>query len=196
MVLGTDVPRRKENLMALLRSKLLVLTAALGTVGFVAASDLRAEEKDPVVFREKGQASFYDDKFQGKKTASGERFDQREPVAAHPELPLGAEVTVKNPETGKAVEVEVIDRGPHVKDREIDLSKAAAKQLGITKKEGVAEVEIVATKEQVEKAIDKPEEEPKVEKQLKEARQEAAQDGTPQPRPVPDLESTQNTAAK
>lgn len=180
--------------MASLRSKLLVLSTALGTIGLVTASDPRAED-DPVVFREKGQASFYDDKFQGKKTASGERFDQREPVAAHPELPLGAEVTVKNPETGKAVEVEVIDRGPHVKDREIDLSKAAAKQLGITK-EGVADVEIVATKEQVEKAIDKPEEEPKVEKQLKEARQEAAQDGTPQPRPVPDLEPPQNAAAK
>ena len=74
---------------------------------------------------------------QGKKTASGERFDQDELTAAHPELPLGSEVTVTNPDTGKEVEVEVNDRGPYAKGRDIDLSKAAAEELGITE-EGVA----------------------------------------------------------
>ena len=166
-------------------SKVLVPVLALG--GLAAAPPATAGEKDPVVYREEGKASYYSDKFEGKPTASGEPFDQDELTAAHPELPLGSEVTVKNPETGKEVEVEVNDRGPYVDGRDIDLSKAAAKELGITK-EGVAPVEIEATKSQVEEAIDKPEEKPKVEKDLKEARKEAAQEGTPQPRPVPELE--------
>ena len=161
---------------------LLVLLSAL-----VFAPPARAADKDPVVYREEGQASYYADKFDGKTTASGERFDQDKLTAAHPELPLGSEVTVKNPDTGKEVTVEVNDRGPYVGDRDIDLSKAAAKKLGITK-EGVAEVEIEATKSQVEEAIDSPKEQPKVEKDLADARKEAAQDGTPQPKPVPELE--------
>jgi rare lipoprotein A len=159
--------------------------AILGFVAALGASVTASAGEGGVVFREEGKASYYDDKFQGKKTASGERFDQREPVAAHPELPLGSEVTVVNPETGKAVEVEVIDRGPHVKDRDIDLSKSAAKAIGITTKDGVAEVEIRATEPQVEKAIDEPDEVEKVEKQLRKARQEATADGTKQPAPAP-----------
>ncbi len=162
------------------------LAAASGVVAPARAGEAAGAGEGGVVFREEGKASYYDDKFQGKKTASGERFDQREPVAAHPELPLGSEVTVVNPDTGKAVEVEVIDRGPHVGDRDIDLSKSAAKAIGITEK-GVAEVEIRATELQVEKAIDEPEEVEKVEKQLKKARQEAAADGTKQPAPAPEL---------
>jgi rare lipoprotein A len=153
-----------------------------GTSGFA------DEARDRPVFRQEGQASYYGDREQGKKTASGERFDPREPVAAHPVLPFGSEVTVKSPETGKEVTVKVIDRGPNVPDRDIDLSKGAARKLGITK-EGVAPVEIEATKGQVEKAIDAPQEVPKVEKQLNEARREAVQEGTPQPAPPPKLDA-------
>ena len=83
------------------------------------------------VFREEGEASVYSDEFQGKKTASGERFDQKKPVAAHPDLPLGSEATVTNPDTGKKVEVEIIDRGPYAKGRDLDLSEGAAQRLGI-----------------------------------------------------------------
>lgn len=162
----------------------LLASAALGCSLLAPAA--RAEE-DPVVFREEGKASYYGEGFHGKKTASGERFNQDELTAAHPELPLGSEVTVKNPESGKAVEVEVNDRGPYAKGRDIDLSKAAAEELGIVE-EGVAEVEIEATKSQVEEAIDSPKEERKVEKDLADARKEAAQEGTPQPKPVPELE--------
>jgi rare lipoprotein A len=143
-------------------------------------------EDDPVVFREEGQASYYGDEFDGEKTASGEPFDPDKLTAAHPELPLGSEVTVTNPDTGQSVEVEVNDRGPFVGSRDIDLSEAAAKELGITE-EGVAEVEIEATKSQVEEAIDTPKEQPKVEEALGDAREEAAQDGTPQPKPLPEL---------
>lgn len=155
-----------------------------------AAAAVAEDDQGQPVFRQEGQASYYGDAAKGKRTASGERFDPAKPVAAHPTLPLGSEVTVRNPETGKEIQVKVIDRGPNVPDRDIDLSKGAAKKLGITK-DGVAPVEIEATKQQVEKAIDKPEEAPKVEQQLKEARQEAAQEGTLQPRPVPKLDPPQ-----
>jgi rare lipoprotein A len=168
---------------------------ALGLAAGWLAGPARAGEQDPVVFREEGKASYYGDEFQGKKTASGERFDQRDLTAAHPELPMGSEVTVTNPDTGKEVEVEVNDRGPYTDGRAIDLSKAAAKELGITK-QGVADVEIEATKDQVEQAIDSLKEEKKVETDLKQARQAAAQEGTPQPRPLPDLDPPQPTAGQ
>jgi rare lipoprotein A (peptidoglycan hydrolase) len=163
-----------------------------------AAPSGKGEDGQPV-FREEGEASVYGDEFQGKRTASGERFDQAKPQAAHPELPLGSEVTVTAPDTGKKVEVEVVDRGPHAKDRDLDLSEAAARKLGVLpeiRREGEAEVRIEATKGQVEEAIDGPEEVGKVEEQLEEARKEAAEDGTPQPRVRVDLEAPQEEAAR
>lgn len=90
-----------------------------------------------------GEASFYGPGFHGKKTATGEKFDQNEKTAAHPTLPLGTEATVTNLETGDSVDVKINDRGPYVKGRDIDLSKAAAKELGMTK-DGVAPVKIEA----------------------------------------------------
>jgi peptidoglycan lytic transglycosylase len=143
-----------------------------------------AEDQNPVVFREEGEASYYGEQFQGKPTASGEPFDQDDMTAAHPELPLGSEVTVTDPSTGKQVEVN--DRGPFVDGRSIDLSKGAAEELGITE-EGVAKVEIEATKEQVEEAIDRPKEAGEVTEQLDEAREAAAAGGTAQPATVPEL---------
>jgi len=91
-----------------------------------------------------GEASWYGSAHQGKTTASGEPFNQNALTAAHPTLPLGSEAVVTNLETGKSVEVTINDRGPYVKGRKIDLSRAAAQQLGMTKK-GVAKVKIQAT---------------------------------------------------
>ena len=105
-------------------------------------------------------------------------------TAAHPKLPLGAEVTVTDTATGRQVEVEVNDRGPYAGGRDIDLSQGAAKKLGITQ-EGVAKVTIEATKQQVEEAIERPKDVPKVERQLEEARRASAAEGTPQPKPLP-----------
>lgn len=85
------------------------------------------------------KATFFGEGLAGEKTASGERFDPKEYVAAHRELPFGTRVKVTNPETGKSVEVRVIDRGPKDKDRDIDISKSAAKALGM-KEDGVQEV--------------------------------------------------------
>ncbi|MFO1039350.1 MAG: septal ring lytic transglycosylase RlpA family protein [Geminicoccaceae bacterium] len=164
---------------------------ALMLAALVLASAARAQEQGPVVFEEKGVASYYGEDFHGKKTASGEPFDQNAMTAAHPKLPLGTEVTVTNEATGKKVEVEINDRGPYADDREIDLSKGAARKLGITQ-QGVAEVKIEATKEQVEEAVDTPKEVPKVEAELKDARRAAAADGTPQPQPAPKLDPPAN----
>ena len=152
----------------------------------------RAGDDGRVVFREEGAASVYGDELQGEKTASGKQFDQREPTAAHPELPLGSEVTVINPDTGKKIEVEITDRGPHNKSHDLDLSEAAARRLGVLaeiRNKGKAEVRIEATEGQVEKAIDGPEDVSKVQRQLGEAREGATREGTPQPTVEPKLET-------
>jgi len=88
-----------------------------------------------------GEASWYGAAQNGKETASGETFDQNKLTAAHPTLPLGTKAVVTNLETGKSVAVTINDRGPFVKGRKIDLSRAAAQKIGMTK-EGVAKVKI------------------------------------------------------
>ena len=104
----------------------------LGTAASVKAHDTSAETQE-------GYASFYHDKFQGRTTASGEPFDQNALTAAHPELPFGTEVVVTRPDTGREVTVVINDRGPFVKGRIIDLSKRAARELGMLNR-GVAPV--------------------------------------------------------
>lgn len=91
----------------------------------------------------RGQASYYADSFQGKKTASGQPYDKHAMTAAHPTLAFGTVVRVTYLKTGNTVEVTINDRGPHVKNRIIDLSAAAAQRLGL-KDDGVGEVEIQA----------------------------------------------------
>ncbi len=107
----------------------------------------------PVV-EQVGEASFYGAGFHGKKTANGEKFDQNDKTAAHPTLPLGTKATVTNLENGNSVEVKINDRGPYVKGRDIDLSKGAAKELGMTK-DGVAPVKIEAEVVPAEKSQEK-----------------------------------------
>lgn len=92
---------------------------------------------------QKGIASFYHDKFHGRTTASGEPFDQNQLTAAHPDLPFGTEVVVTRPDSGREVTVVINDRGPFVKGRIIDLSKRAARELGILNR-GLAPVIITA----------------------------------------------------
>ena len=102
----------------------------------------KKDDGQPMV-EQVGEASFYGPGFHGKKTATGEKFDQNDNTAAHPTLPLGTKATVTNLDTGTSVDVRINDRGPYVKGRDIDLSKGAAKELGMTK-EGVAPVKIEA----------------------------------------------------
>ena len=77
----------------------------------------------------------------GHITASGERFDPHALTAASKTLPLGSKVVVTNPKTGKSVTVRINDRGPFVRGRNLDLSKRAAEEIGITDK-GVARVKV------------------------------------------------------
>ena len=76
-----------------------------------------------------GIASYYHDKFHGRKTASGKRYNKNEMTCAHRTLPFGTKLEVKNSTNGNVVIVTVIDRGPFVKGRVIDLSRAAATKL-------------------------------------------------------------------
>ena len=80
--------------------------------------------------QEAGFASYYHDYFTGKVTASGERYDPNKLTAAHKSLPIGTMIRVTNIDNNKSVIVRVNDRGPYVKSRILDLSKAAAAQLG------------------------------------------------------------------
>ena len=74
-------------------------------------------------------ASYYGDAHQGRRTANGERFDMHALTAAHRTLPFGTRVKVTNLDNGRSVVVRINDRGPYVKGRVIDLSKAAAREL-------------------------------------------------------------------
>jgi len=88
-----------------------------------------------------GIASYYGGKFHGRKTANGERFDMNALTAAHKTLPLGTKVRVTHVRTGKSVVVRINDRGPYVKGRVIDLSRRAARELGMIHS-GVAKVRV------------------------------------------------------
>jgi rare lipoprotein A len=89
-----------------------------------------------------GLASWYGQRHHGQATASGELFDMNKLTAAHRTLPFGTRLKVTNVDNGRSVVVRVNDRGPWVKDRVIDVSRAAGRALGMTG-EGVARVEIV-----------------------------------------------------
>lgn len=78
-----------------------------------------------------GVASFYGRRFHGRPTASGERFDMSDLTAAHKTLPFGTRVLVTNPSNGRSVIVRINDRGPYAHGRTIDLSRAAAEQIGL-----------------------------------------------------------------
>jgi len=96
-------------------------------------------------FTQTGQASYYADKFRGRKTASGTVYRPGKRTAAHNTLPFGTVVRVTNPRNHRSVKVTITDRGPHVKGRIIDLSKKAARKIGIIDA-GVAPVELKVIK--------------------------------------------------
>lgn len=108
-------------------SKRALAAGVLATLAFHPLTAIAAEPG----YKQKGVASFYADRFHGRKTASGVRYDKGALTAAHKSLPLGTKVRVTNLKNGDSVEVEINDRGPHVKGRVVDLSKAAARELGM-----------------------------------------------------------------
>ena len=77
-----------------------------------------------------GKATFYHDKFEGRKTASGEIFDNDEFTAANRTIPFGTKVKITNLRNGKSVVVRINDRGPFTKGRAFDMSRAAFEEIG------------------------------------------------------------------
>jgi rare lipoprotein A len=89
------------------------------------------------LLKKNSHASYYHNRFNGRRTASGKRFDNKGYTAAHKKLPFGTFVKVTNEANGKFVIVEITDRGPFSKAREIDLSKKAFMDIASNKNSGV-----------------------------------------------------------
>jgi rare lipoprotein A len=94
------------------------------------------------LFKENAHASYYADKFTGRKTASGQRFYNNKYTAAHRKLPFGTKVKVTNLANNKFVVVEITDRGPFTKGRDIDLTKKAFMEIASGKYGGSMRVKI------------------------------------------------------
>lgn len=116
------------------RSCLLAWTAVLALGGCAVPHRLAPDPPDlapsPDVV-DAGVASWYGERFQGRRTASGDRFDMNQLTAAHRTLPFGTRVRVHNLDNGREVVVRINDRGPFTPGRVIDLSRAAAAAIGI-----------------------------------------------------------------
>lgn len=104
--------------------------------------DAPLEETNPLIQSlGSGTASYYGKRFAGRKTANGERFNPGLLTAAHKTLPFGSLVRVTNPRNGRSVTVRINDRGPFIRGRVIDLSRAAAENIGMIRR-GHAQVEL------------------------------------------------------
>jgi len=104
------------------------------------AEKIKHHPADFTAHKRLGKASFYATKFAGRKMANGNRMDPQSNNAASKTLPLGTTAKVTNLETGKSAVVIIQDRGPFVPGRIVDLSPATAKEIGITRRKGVAMV--------------------------------------------------------
>jgi len=122
--------------LASIATALVVATALSGCAPYHA-------QRGVTKFHQRGKASWYGPGFAGRKTANGERFNPGAMTAAHKTLPFGTTVEVTNLQNGKRTVVRINDRGPYAGGRIIDLSKAAAKKIGLIQS-GVAKVEIRA----------------------------------------------------
>jgi rare lipoprotein A len=118
---------------------LLVGCAPMPTATSVSSPKASVASDELTGWQEAGLASWYGPGFQGKRTASGERFDANALTAAHRTLPFGTRLRVRSLANGKEVVVRINDRGPFIPGRIIDLSQAAALTLDLT---GVKRVEL------------------------------------------------------
>lgn len=114
-------------------SAIRVLVATLPLLLTVACSANRKPGDAPSFGRpmQSGMASWYGPGFHGRRTASGEKYNMYDLTAAHPSLPFGTRLMVRNARTGQTVVVRVNDRGPFKKSRILDLSYTAARQVGV-----------------------------------------------------------------
>ena len=133
-------------------SKMIMILAVIGLVGFTIATNdkissetaILTEEFAPVqeesiintsiiryIDRGTMRASWYGPRFHGRLTANGEIYDQNAFTAAHKSMKFGTLLRVTNTRTHKSIIVRINDRGPYIPGRQIDLSKAAAEELGV-----------------------------------------------------------------
>ncbi len=142
-------------------TKIFIILVMLSLVGFTYIANEKKEEPvldseninvnegesliktSLVEFIDKGEmrASWYGPRFHGKKTANGEIYDQMAFTAAHKKLKFGTLLRITNPKNNKSVVVRINDRGPYIPGRQLDLSKAAAMELGTIKK-GVVKLKV------------------------------------------------------
>jgi len=114
---------------------------ALGASMAIASFPACARASGQTLHIQNGQASVYSRAFGGRRTASGERFSTQSNIAASKTLPIGTTARVINLETGRAATVRILDRGPFVRGRILDLSPATASEIGIDRK-GLARVSV------------------------------------------------------
>jgi rare lipoprotein A len=123
----------------------LVMSAVFTGVGLTASAETGARAH--AVEARIGVASFYAKRFAGRKMADGTRMDPYGDNAASRTLPLGTRARVTNLQTGQSALVTIRDRGPYVEGRIVDLSPATARLVGITRREGLAKVEVAPIEE-------------------------------------------------
>jgi len=104
---------------------------------------------------EYGTASYYSDKFQGRKTASGELYDKNKYTGAHKSLKFGTVILVTRLDNKKSVKIRINDRGPYIKGRIVDVSRVAAEKLGLIR-DGHAEVKIEIVGEELPEVVAAP----------------------------------------
>ncbi len=147
-----NLVRRKKDLIAgaviavfMLIAGVVMLTTSRTDSSRVAAAAIRSASPAAMTEQGKliaeGEASFYGAGFEGRPTASGERFDGDALTAAHKTLPFGSRLRVTNVENGKSIIVRVNDRGPYAEDRVLDVSEKAAGALDMAEA-GTANVRI------------------------------------------------------
>lgn len=136
-------------------SSLLIVAISLPIFIMLGACAASGQSTDARLKKAEGTASYYGEKFAGEATANGETFDPDEYTAAHPSLPFNTKVRVIriDSEVERSVTVRINDRGPYAGDRIIDVSEAAAEELGMINA-GLVTVRL----EIVDRADERPEE--------------------------------------
>lgn len=122
-----------------MKSKIFLILLILGSILTSCSSSKSASGS---MYKRNVHASYYADKFNGRKTASGEKFHNSKYTAAHKKLPFGTKVKVTNKANSKSVVVEINDRGPFSRGREIDLTKKAFMEIADNKNHGSLNVDI------------------------------------------------------
>ncbi len=128
---------KADSLKKATNTKILEVTTADDIIDSLVEPKLKLK-----LHKENAVASYYADKFNNRKTASGAKYDHNKLTAAHKKFPFGTKLKVTNPTNKKSVVVTVNDRGPFVKGREIDLSKKAFMMIATNKGSGIQKVTI------------------------------------------------------